>query len=118
MIWLPCAILGLGYATVSVARNIRHIKLLQRSVRSIYRNVFSSGRMLVTFMWFQMGINFTYIVQKNITHILIKNPLSFGTLIFLWSHEEAAITDIMTSGGLKYLGHKMASVATIYVTSK
>ena len=59
MIWLPCAILGLGYATVSVARNIRHIKLLQRSVRSIYRNVFSSGRMLVTFMWFQMGIKST-----------------------------------------------------------
>jgi hypothetical protein len=66
-----------------------------------------------------MGIKFTYIVQKNLKHILVNNkPLVLGKLILQCFHEAAAIRVIMTSRGLKYCGHTMVSIATIYVNSR
>ena len=42
--------------------------------------------------------------------------MQYKTVIFIWSHNAAGITDMIAAKGLKYLGHTL-SVASIYVTS-
>ena len=43
--------------------------------------------------------------------------LQLERVILMWSHKAAGNTEIMVSRGLKYHGHTLLSVASIYVTS-
>ena len=105
MILLPCGILDLGYITVSVAGNIRdvHIQkpLLQWQDACDIHVVADVNKIHINF------------AEDCKTYISKKYPLALETLILQQSHEAAPITDIMSSGGLKYCGHTMVSVATI-----